>query len=118
MLTNKELILILKTVLYKPKAYTGTCENIALAGKKLFVSDFGIKDYVFIFSVLRPLIKKWPKYSGNIYYFICHESSKRDPAGQYEICEKYRSFWLGRQGELRRECLKFLIAELEKEELQ
>ena len=114
MLSNKDIIYILKCILDDPGTAVGICHNIACYCDGVY----GI-EYIFIMDKIKRLVKNWRNYSGDEVYFIYDDYFfEENPEVQYiRACGEFR-LWQNRQGELRRECIEFLIAELEKEDLQ
>ena len=74
-------------------------------------------------AILKPIFRKWPKYSGNSWYPVPHpcqneyadEDDIRYLAEQAFEDEYADDMWTGEYGELRKELLAFCIEQLGKE---
>jgi hypothetical protein len=113
MLTNKYIISIFKSILNRPNTIQGICLNI-----RSYCATGN--EYFFIKDKVGRLVKNWPNHSGDEHFFIydnCDIYADGEVKTQYFRYESVGGLWKNRQGELRRECLRFLIAELEKEDL-
>jgi len=65
--------------------------------------------------ILTILFKRWPKYSGLVYYPVPHPKEKGAKAATYVYQDKQYPKWVGAYGALRVELLNFCISELERE---
>lgn len=66
------------------------------------------------FTWFNPIVKTWPKYSGDLYYPIPSLTKRATPYRDYNLSKGQR--WTGEYLKLRLELIDFVIEELEKDE--